>query len=153
LQKEWRSQKAEQLNQPKSAGVRTSATSTVLHEGVSIMYRAIPLFVFALALAFFVGSRGVADEAKKGDTHEGTVVSVTGDKLIMKTAAKDGQEATEHTHKIADNAKITCDGKACKVDDLKPGQKIRVTTKKGDKETAIKVEALDKNEKFGQRDR
>jgi hypothetical protein len=70
----------------------------------------------------------------------------------MKSKAKDGEDAIEHTHKIADNAKIMCDGKECKIDDLKPGQKIRVTTKKGDKETAIKVEALDKNEKFGQRD-
>jgi len=117
------------------------------------MYRAIPFFFVAVALAFFVDARAGADEAKKGDTHEGTVISVTGDKLIMKTKAKEGEEAAEHTHKIADNAKITCDGKVCKLDDLKPGQKIRVTTKKGDKETAVKVEALDKNERFGQRDR
>jgi hypothetical protein len=38
-----------------------------------------------------------------------------------------------------------------KLEDLKPGQKIRVTTKKGDKEIAIKVEALDKNERFEKR--
>ena len=114
-----------------------------------MVYRALPFFTIAVALALFVSARGLAEDAKKGDTHEGTVVSVAGNKLIMKMKAKAGEEAAEHTHIIADDAKITCDGKECKIDDLKPGQKIRVTTKKGDKETAVKVEALDKNEKFG----
>jgi hypothetical protein len=125
------------------------------------VYRALPLFLVAVALALFAATPLLADEAKrtaddkpaeKGETHEGTVVSVTADKLIMKTKPKDGEEAAEHTHKLADNAKVICDGKDCKLDDLKPGQKIRVTTKKGDKETAVKVEALDKNEKFEKRD-
>ena len=87
------------------------------------------------------------DKADNLKMHEGKVVSVTGAKLVMSIDGK------EHAHDVADNAKIRCDGKICKLDDLKPGQKIRVTTKKGDKETAVKVEALDKNEKFGQRDR
>jgi hypothetical protein len=122
-----------------------------------MVYRALPLFLVALALALFVGTSVLAEEAKgtpddktaeKGETHEGTVVSVTAEKLVMKIKAKDGEEAVEHTHKVADNAKVMCDGKDCKIDDLKPGQKIRVTTKKGDKETAVKIEALDKNEKF-----
>jgi hypothetical protein len=121
-----------------------------------MVYRALPLFVAALALVLFVGAPVRAGNpnkpddksAEKGETHEGTVVSVTGDKLIMKAKAKDGQEAIEHTHKLADNARVTCDGKECKLEDLKPGQKIRVTTKKGDKEMATKVEALDKNERF-----
>jgi hypothetical protein len=115
-----------------------------------MVYRAMPFFVTAVALALFV-SAGLRAEDKpgdKGETHEGTVVSVTGDKLIMKAKAKDGQEAAEHTHKLAENGKVMCDGKDCKLEDLKPGQKIRVTTKKGDKEIAIKVEALDKNERF-----
>jgi hypothetical protein len=115
-----------------------------------MVYRALPLCVAALALFLFVGAGKANDDksAEKGETHEGTVVSVTGDKLIMKAKAKDGQEAIEHTHKLADSARVTCDGKECKLEDLKPGQKIRVTTKKGDKEMALKVEALDKNERF-----
>ena len=118
-----------------------------------MVYRALPLFVAALALVLFVGApvrAGKPDDksAAKGETHEGTVVSVAGAKLIMKAKAKDGQEAIEHTHKLADNARVTCDGKECKLEDLKPGQKIRVTTRKGDKEMATKVEALDKNERF-----
>jgi hypothetical protein len=121
-----------------------------------MVYRALPLFLMALALALFVGAPVLADEAKKDDdkaaeranTHEGTVVSVTAGKLVMKSTPKDGEEAKEHSHTLANNAKVMCDGKECQLEDLKPGQKIRVTTKKGDKKTAVKVEALDKNEKF-----
>ena len=123
-----------------------------LQKEMNMVYRALPFFVMVMALALFVGRTGLADETKKGDTHEGTVVSVTGDKLIMKSKAKAGEEAIEHTHKLADNAKVTCDGKECKLEDLKPGQKIRVTTKKGDKEIAIKVEALEKKTRFGRDD-
>ena len=126
-----------------------------LQKEMNMVYRALPFFVIVMALALFLGRTGLADETKraeKGDTHEGTVVSVTGDKLIMKSKAKAGEEAIEHTHKLADNAKVTCDGKECKLEDLKQGQKIRVTTKKGDKEIAIKVEALEKKTRFGRDD-
>jgi ribosomal protein S17 len=125
-----------------------------------MVYRTLPFFVVALALALLVGAPLRADEKKadvdkasdRADMHEGTVVSVTADKLVMKGKTKDGEEAVEHTHTLADNAKVTCDGKECKLEDLKPRQKVRVTTKKGDKTVAIKVEALDKNEKFEKSD-
>jgi hypothetical protein len=110
-----------------------------------MMYRVLFLLLAALALVCFLGQPAVADDkAEKGDTHEGTIVSVTATKLIMK---KTGEE-TEHEHTMADNAKITCDGKECKLEDLKPGQKVRVTIKKGEKGIATKVEALDKNKEF-----
>ena len=105
-----------------------------------MVYRMLPLFLLALALALLLNAPVVAEE--KGDTHEGTVVSVSGDKLVMKADDK------EHEHTVAKTAKITCDGKECKLEDLKPGQKIRVTTKKGDKTTATKIQALDKNTEF-----
>jgi hypothetical protein len=122
-----------------------------------MLYRAVTLFLATLALALFVGTPVLADDAKKvsgekaaskADTHEGTVVRVTADTLVMKGKAKNGEKAKEHSHTLADKAKVTCDGKECKLETLKPDQKIRVTTKKGDKEIAIIVEALDKNEKF-----
>jgi hypothetical protein len=56
---------------------------------------------------------------------------------------KDGK--TEHTHTVAPDAMITCDGKACKLDDLKAGFNVKVTTKKGDKTVATKIEASTKN--------
>jgi len=84
-----------------------------------------PFFVTAVALALFVGASLRAEDqpGDKGETHEGTVVSMTGDKLIMKGKAKDGQEAIEHTHKLASNARVMCDGKECKLEDLSPARK------------------------------
>ena len=117
------------------------------------MYRVLPLVLVAVALALFVAApvMGADNPAKAPaagqdnahQTHEGTVVSVTGDKLIMK-----GRKGNEHTHTLAADAKVTCDGKACKLSDLKAGQKIRVTTMANDKNMATRVDALDKNAHF-----
>jgi len=87
--------------------------------------------------------------AQVGDqkTHEGTVVSVTANKLVMREKEVAGK-AKEHTHTLAPNAKVSCDGKACLLSDLKPGQKIRVTTKKDDPAIATRIEALDKQKSF-----
>ncbi len=110
-----------------------------------MVYRVLPVFLVAVALMLFVGLPVSAQQqGQQANTHEGTVVSVTGDKLIMRM--KDQKE--EHSHTLAPNAKITCDGRECKLADLRPGLKIRVTTKPGDKTTAVKVEALDKNREF-----
>ncbi len=69
-------------------------------------------------------------------THEGKVVSVTGDKLT--TTCSQGKE---HCHTMAKDAKVTCDGKASKVADLKAGTDVRVTTHKDDKTVATAVES------------
>jgi hypothetical protein len=112
-----------------------------------MLSRALPFVALAVALALFMGVPAVADEkAEKGDTHEGTVVSFTGTKLVMKDKSD-----KEHTHTLAPDAVLMIDDKKSDVAafrDLKPGTKIRVTTKKGDKNTAIKVEALDRNKEF-----
>src|SRR2546421_9935821 len=110
-----------------------------------MVYRVLPLFLVALALVAFVSAPALAEKAA-GDTHEGKVVSATGNKLIM--TDKDGKE---HTHTLAENAKVMVDGKAGKATDLKPGMRIRVTTKKGDGTTALRVEALDKNTDFSKK--
>ena len=111
-------------------------------------YRILPLFLIALALAVFVGAPALAQQEKgdKANTHEGTVVSVTATKITMKGK---GADAKEHSHTLAPDARVMCDGKACKLSDLKPGQKVRVTTKAGDQTVATKIEALDKNKDFG----
>ena len=49
----------------------------------------------------------------------------------------------EHSHTLAEDAKVTCDGKACKVADVKAGTKIRVTIQPGDMKVATHVEAID----------
>jgi len=76
-------------------------------------------------------------------TMDGKVVSVTADKLTM--SEKDG---TEHSHTLAANVKVTCDGKVCTVADLKKGMKIRVTTDAKDSHEADRIEALVNNPEF-----
>ncbi len=80
-------------------------------------------------------------------THQfdGKVVSVTGDKLLMKN-----QEGKECAHSLAKDAKLTCDGVACKATDLKAGTRIRVTTKQDDRNMATGVEAIVKKTEFAQ---
>jgi hypothetical protein len=77
------------------------------------------------------------------NTMDGTVVNVSGDKLTM--ADKEGKE---HSHALAANVKVTCDGKACMSADLKAGMKIRVTTGSAEPHAATRIEALDKNAAF-----
>jgi len=79
------------------------------------------------------------------NTHEGKIVRIEGNKIVM--VDKDGKN--EHTHTLALDAKIMCDGKECKLTDLKKDQQVRVTTKEGDATQAVRVEALDKNKDFG----
>lgn len=89
--------------------------------------------LFALAAVAFA-SPVLAEE--KAGTHEGKVVKVEKDKLTM--TDKDGKE---HSHTVPADAKISHDGKECKLEDLKPGTAIKVTTeKKGDKVVVTKVE-------------
>ncbi len=76
-------------------------------------------------------------------THDGKVVRIHDNTLVM--TSKDGQV---HSHMLAPNAEVTCDGKACKLGDLKAGMKIRVTTKQSEEDVATEMEALDKNPNF-----
>ena len=98
--------------------------------------------VATLALGMFVGATALAEDAKES-SHDGKVVSITSDKLVM--TSKDGQE---HSHALAADAKLTLDGKACKAADLKAGTRIRVTTAGTDTGVANRVEGLDKNLEF-----
>lgn len=109
-----------------------------------MIYRMLSLVIAALALLISAPVL-VAEDADKS-THDGKVVSITGEKLVM--TSKDGKE---HAHTLAKDAKVTCDGKVCKIEDLKPGMKIRVTTQKDDKKVATRIEALDKRENFEKR--
>jgi hypothetical protein len=73
-------------------------------------------------------------------TFEGKVVSLTGNKLVMRN-----KEGAACSHTLAKDAKLTYDGKPCKTDDLKAGTEIRVTTKKDDRNVATGIECLTKN--------
>jgi hypothetical protein len=96
-----------------------------------MLYRVLGFACAMLALALLVNGTAIAGEK---NTHDGTVVSVKGDKLTMESKGK------EHTHDVALNAKIQCDGKECKLTDLKSGTRIRVTT--DDTNRATRIEAF-----------
>ena len=93
-------------------------------------------FVLAAVAAMVAwGVPALADE--KEGTHEGKVVKAEKGTLTM--TDKDGKK--EHTHAIGADAKISCDGKDCKLEELKPGTMVKVTAeKKGDKVVVTKVE-------------
>jgi hypothetical protein len=76
-------------------------------------------------------------------TMDGTVVSVSADKLTM--TSKKGKELS---HPLAAKVKLTCDGKTCTAADLKAGMKIRVTTNAAEPHAATRIEALDNNRTF-----
>jgi hypothetical protein len=80
-----------------------------------------------------------------GNTYDGKVVSISGNKLVMSN-----QEGKEFSHTVAADAKVCCDGTACRTEDLKVGAKIRLTTKADDKHVATKIESLDKQAEFVQ---
>ena len=100
--------------------------------------RVLPLIVLGLAVAFLVGAPALADEAK---SHEGLVVKAADGKLTM----TDKEGKNQHTHNVAADAIIACDGKICKLEDLKAGFEVTVTTeKKAGQEFATRIVARKK---------
>jgi len=83
------------------------------------MLRRVLTLVLALAvvLAF---TPAIMAEAEK--TTDGTVVKTAEDKLTI-----EDKDKKEHTCDVAADAKITCNGKECKLADLKKGTKVKVT--------------------------
>jgi len=73
-------------------------------------------------------------------THSGVVVSVSAEDRKLTMTAK-GAEGKEHSHTVAENARITIDGKAAELSDLRKGDTIRVTTPEGNTEEAVAIQA------------
>jgi hypothetical protein len=76
-------------------------------------------------------------------TFDGNIVSVTGDKLVMKN-----HEGKECSHTLAKDAKLTRDGMRCSPADLKVGSRSRITTKKDDRNVVTGIESLEKHTEF-----
>src|SRR5260370_30581243 len=95
------------------------------------MHRVLVVSVVALAVVLFVSQSSLGDDK----VHEGTVVKAADGKLTMKDA-----QGKQHSHTIPATAIITCDGKECKLEDLKAGNSVKVTTGE-DEKTVTKVEA------------
>ena len=76
-------------------------------------------------------------------THDGKLVSITENKLVMT-----GKNGKEHSHILSAYVKLSCDGQPCKWNEMKPGTKIRVTTKSEETQSVVQIEAIDKQELF-----
>jgi hypothetical protein len=101
--------------------------------------------IMLLRLLALIGVLGVlphyAAAADKDDTHEGVVVKAADDKLTI--ADKDVKETT---FDVGKSAQITLDGKACKLEDLKKGVKVKVklsanSPQVGAKKQVVRIDA------------
>jgi len=122
-----------------------------------MVYRMLPLALVAVALALFLAAPALSDDkpnaqgnaqrnaqgTAQGNTHEGKVVSASGTKLVM--TDRDGKE---HTHTLAPNGQVMVDGRNAKIEDLRPGMRIRVTTEQGNIGVVTRIEGLDKGRDF-----
>ena len=64
---------------------------------------------------------------------------------VGKLTMTDKEGKKEHTHVVPKDAKITCDGKECKLDDLKKGFMVKVTMDKKDNKLQVtRIEAKSK---------
>ena len=110
-----------------------------------MMKRVLPLFLMVVAVAMFAALPAIAlAEEDKGDTHEGKIVRIDKDQLVMTD-----QAGKEHTHRLNKDVKLRLDNKdvtLADISDFKAGMKVRVTTKKGDANTVLRIEALSKGD-------
>ena len=96
-----------------------------------MLHRVLPLLAI-FALLVLVAAPALAAD----DVVEGKVVKVADGKLTIVDKDK-----KEHTCTVSKDAKITCDGKVCKLADLKEGVTVKVTV---EKKEATKVDASTK---------
>lgn len=93
------------------------------------------LSLFVVAAVMLAGT-SVLTAADDAVTHEGSIVKVDKDQMTIK-----GEEA-QTVVGLTPTTKITLDGKAAKLEDLKPGFKVKTTCKKeGTKFIATLVDA------------
>lgn len=98
-----------------------------------MLHRVLSVFLVALALAVWASA-----PAGAADMHQGKVVEVSAGKLTMTDMAGKNQ----HSHEVATDAAITCEGKKCGLSDVKAGDMVTVTTDTKDGKTmATKIEA------------
>jgi anti-sigma-K factor RskA len=88
------------------------------------------MFVLAVSVV-------VAADKEKSDSKVVGTVSVAGDGKITVTD-KDGKD---HAMTVAKDAKISCDGKECKLEDLKKGTAVTIGLNPDHKDVASSIEA------------
>jgi hypothetical protein len=95
------------------------------------------LLVSLAAFALAAWAAGPVNAEDKAGTHEGMVVKAGDGKLT--TTNKDGKD--EQTRAVSTDARISVDGKDCKLEELKKGSLVTVRTeKKGDDTVVTSIE-------------
>lgn len=93
------------------------------------------LIIGAILWPVAIGPTALADK-NPDRTEEGKVIKAGEGKLTVTTS-----EGKPHTFLVPATARIRCDGKECRLEDLKPGCSVKVTMK-GDGDRAVsQVEA------------
>jgi hypothetical protein len=98
------------------------------------MARFSTLVLATLALVCFAAAPALAEE--KAGTYEGTFVKAEDNKIYLK-----GFDGKDQVHDLEAKPAVTSDGVACKIADLKPGVKVKVTV--GENKKVNKIEATD----------
>jgi hypothetical protein len=99
--------------------------------------RALSLSLLVLIVSLFLTAPALAD---KEQTHECVVVKAGDGKITVSKGEK------EHSAPVAGDAKITLDGKDCKLEDLKKDYKVKLTLrfKEGEGVVVVKLDANSK---------
>jgi hypothetical protein len=86
------------------------------------------------------GQIGQPGQATANNAHDGKFVIAEGNNKFVMT----DRAGTRHEHTLANDARVMCDGKECKLSDLKEGTMIRVTTERNDQNVVTRVDARTK---------
>jgi len=83
------------------------------------------------------------DVAADEGAHDGIVMAVNGMTLSVRSLG-----GREYEYDVRPSAQITCDNILCSLGAIKPGMRVRVTTKNNQLRTALRVEAIARNLDF-----
>lgn len=91
------------------------------------------------SLGFLASAVFVCTPVWAASSHQGKVVSAGDGKLTMTTLEGENQ----HTHEVAADAVVTCDGNPCGLADVKAGNVVTVTLDQKDEAMVVtKIEAM-----------
>jgi hypothetical protein len=82
-------------------------------------------------------SGNVATKEQRSNTFDVKIVSIAGDRLAVTSKA-----GKNYSYRLANDARITWEGKTGKPTDLKAGSEIRVSTQPDDHSLVIEVESI-----------
>src|SRR5690349_8445466 len=92
-------------------------------------YQITSCFLLTVLVGLFVGMAMASDGRPDAEAREGTVLRATATHLVMLARTWEVQAGMTYRYRLAPNAKVTCDGMLCNLQDLRPRQRVRVTAR------------------------